>query len=55
MYAADNLSAYAVFGHRHMGEMLEQLEVEESQIIVYPAPAADSAGNSLHHVCDLPG
>jgi N-acetyl-gamma-glutamyl-phosphate reductase len=25
MYAADNLSAYAVFGHRHTGEMLEQL------------------------------
>jgi N-acetyl-gamma-glutamyl-phosphate reductase len=25
MYAADNLSAYAVFGHRHVGEMLEQL------------------------------
>src|ERR1700690_2288908 len=31
MYAADNLSAYAVFGHRHMGEMLEQLDVEEAQ------------------------
>src|ERR1039457_3896437 len=25
MYAADNLSAYSVFGHRHTGEMLEQL------------------------------
>ena len=25
MYAADNLSAYAVFGHRHTGELLEQL------------------------------
>jgi N-acetyl-gamma-glutamyl-phosphate reductase len=36
MYAADNLSAYAVFGHRHMGEMLEQLSVEESQIIFTP-------------------
>ena len=36
MYAADNLSAYAVFGHRHMGEMLEQLGVEESQLIFTP-------------------
>lgn len=25
MYAADNLSAYAVFGHRHTGEILEQV------------------------------
>jgi N-acetyl-gamma-glutamyl-phosphate reductase len=36
MYAADNLSAYAVFGHRHMGEILEQLGIEESQIIFTP-------------------
>jgi N-acetyl-gamma-glutamyl-phosphate reductase len=36
MYAADNLSAYAVFGHRHMGEMLEQLGLNESQIIFTP-------------------
>jgi N-acetyl-gamma-glutamyl-phosphate reductase len=36
MYAADNLSAYAVFGHRHMGEMLEQLGLEEAQIIFTP-------------------
>ena len=36
MNAADNLSAYAVFGHRHMGEMLEQLNLEESQMIFTP-------------------
>jgi N-acetyl-gamma-glutamyl-phosphate reductase len=36
MYAADNLSAYAVFGHRHMGEILEQLNLEEPQIIFTP-------------------
>ncbi len=36
MYAADNLSAYAVFGHRHMGEMLEQLNLEESQMTFTP-------------------
>jgi N-acetyl-gamma-glutamyl-phosphate reductase len=36
MYAADNLSAYAVFGHRHMGEILEQLNLKEPQIIFTP-------------------
>jgi N-acetyl-gamma-glutamyl-phosphate reductase len=36
MYAADNLSAYAVFGHRHLGEMIEQLGIAEEQIIFTP-------------------
>jgi N-acetyl-gamma-glutamyl-phosphate reductase len=36
MYAADNLSAYAVFSHRHTGEMLEQLSLTESQIQFTP-------------------
>lgn len=36
MYAADNLSAYAVFGHRHTGEMLEQLGVTSEQIQFTP-------------------
>ncbi len=36
MYAADNLSAYSVFGHRHTGELLEQLHLEESQIHFTP-------------------
>ena len=36
MYAADNLSAYAVFGHRHMGEMLEQLGLTEDQLQFTP-------------------
>lgn len=36
MYAADNLSAYAVFGHRHMGEMLEQLDLTNDQIQFTP-------------------
>jgi N-acetyl-gamma-glutamyl-phosphate reductase len=36
MYAADNLSAYAVFGHRHMGEMLEQLGLTPDQIQFTP-------------------
>jgi N-acetyl-gamma-glutamyl-phosphate reductase len=36
MYAADNLSAYAAFTHRHTGEMLEQIGVEASQIVFTP-------------------
>jgi len=36
MYAADNLSAYGVFNHRHTGEMLEQIGVEASQIVFTP-------------------
>ena len=36
MYAADNLSAYAVFGHRHTGELLEQLHLTSSQIQFTP-------------------
>jgi N-acetyl-gamma-glutamyl-phosphate reductase len=36
MYAADNLSAYAVFGHRHTGELLEQLHLNAEQIQFTP-------------------
>ncbi|MGA9668858.1 MAG: N-acetyl-gamma-glutamyl-phosphate reductase [Terracidiphilus sp.] len=36
MYAADNLSAYSVFTHRHTGELLEQIGVDESEIIFTP-------------------
>ncbi len=36
MYAADNLSAYAVFGHRHTGEMLEQLNLTTDQLQFTP-------------------
>lgn len=36
MYAADNLSAYGVFAHRHTGELLEQIGVNTSQIIFTP-------------------
>lgn len=36
MYAADNLSAYSVFGHRHTGEMLEQLDLTSGQIQFTP-------------------
>jgi N-acetyl-gamma-glutamyl-phosphate reductase len=36
MHAADNLSAYAVFGHRHTGELLEQLHLAEDQIQFTP-------------------
>jgi N-acetyl-gamma-glutamyl-phosphate reductase len=33
---ADNLSAYSVFGHRHVGEMLEQLKLEPCELIFTP-------------------
>jgi len=33
---ADNFSAYSVFGHRHTGEILEQLRIEASQLIFTP-------------------
>jgi N-acetyl-gamma-glutamyl-phosphate reductase len=33
---ADNLSAYAVFNHRHVGEMLEQLNLESSALTFTP-------------------
>jgi N-acetyl-gamma-glutamyl-phosphate reductase len=36
MYAADNFSAYSVFGHRHTGEILEQLSLESSQLQFTP-------------------
>jgi len=36
MYAADNFSAYAVFGHRHTGEILEQLHLESDQLQFTP-------------------
>ena len=33
---ADNFSAYSVFGHRHTGEILEQLTLNSSQLIFTP-------------------
>jgi N-acetyl-gamma-glutamyl-phosphate reductase len=36
MYAADNLSAYGVFGHRHTGELLEQIGVGAGEIVFTP-------------------
>jgi len=36
MYAADNLSAYGVFTHRHTGELLEQIGLKADQIVFAP-------------------
>jgi N-acetyl-gamma-glutamyl-phosphate reductase len=36
MYAADNLSAYNVFGHRHTGELLEQLALRPEELQFTP-------------------
>jgi N-acetyl-gamma-glutamyl-phosphate reductase len=33
---ADNLSAYSVFGHRHVGEILEQLELQAAEFTFTP-------------------
>jgi len=33
---ADNLSAYAVFNHRHLGEMVEQLELDDQELTFTP-------------------
>jgi N-acetyl-gamma-glutamyl-phosphate reductase len=33
---ADNLSAYSVFGHRHTGEILEQLALDPCELIFTP-------------------
>jgi N-acetyl-gamma-glutamyl-phosphate reductase len=36
MHAADNLSAYSVFTHRHTGELLEQIGVSADDIVFTP-------------------
>jgi|HubBroStandDraft_5_1064220.scaffolds.fasta_scaffold58222_2 N-acetyl-gamma-glutamyl-phosphate reductase len=36
MYAADNLSAYGVFSHRHTGELLEQVGLTANEIVFTP-------------------
>ena len=36
MYAADNLSAYGVFTHRHTGELLEQIGIGANEIVFTP-------------------
>lgn len=36
MYAADNLSAYGVFNHRHTGELLEQIGIDAGEIVFTP-------------------
>jgi N-acetyl-gamma-glutamyl-phosphate reductase len=33
---ANNLSAYSVFGHRHLGEILEQLELNDGELTFTP-------------------
>ena len=36
MHAADNLSVYGVFTHRHTGELLEQIGIDASEIVFTP-------------------
>ena len=48
---ADNLSAYGVFTHRHLGEIAEQLQIEHKRNHLHAASAADSAWNSFDDLC----
>ena len=48
---ADNFSAYSVFGHRHTGEILEQLRLDAGQLDFHAAPFADSARNPVDYLC----
>ena len=45
-----DFSAYNVFGHRHTGEMLEQLGLDDGLAAIHAASAADSARHSFHHL-----
>ena len=42
-----DFAAYNVFGHRHTGEMLEQLGLDRAVSAVHAASAADSSRHSL--------
>ncbi len=57
MYAADNLSAYAVFGHRHTGEILEQLHLNPDQLQFTPhlLPIPRGILTTLYVRLDEPG
>ena len=48
MYAADNLSAYAVFNHRHTGELREQLATHARADSVHAPSVAYPTRNSFH-------
>ena len=36
MSVADNLSAYSIFSHRHVGEMVEQLGLDADELTSTP-------------------
>jgi N-acetyl-gamma-glutamyl-phosphate reductase len=54
---ADNLSAYSVFGHRHVGEILEQLHLEAAELIftphLLPIPRGILSTVYVHLNCEL--
>ena len=51
MHAADNLSAYGLFSHRHTGELLEQLDLSEEQIVFTPHLLPIPRGILVNHIC----
>ena len=48
---ADNLSAYSVFAHRHVGEILEQLKLDDGELIFTPHLLPIPPGNSFDDLC----
>ena len=54
---ADNLSAYSVFGHRHTGEILEQLALDSCELIftphLLPIPRGILSTIYLHLNCEM--
>uniref|UniRef100_E6PZX9 N-acetyl-gamma-glutamyl-phosphate reductase (AGPR) (N-acetyl-glutamate semialdehyde dehydrogenase) (NAGSA dehydrogenase) n=1 Tax=mine drainage metagenome TaxID=410659 RepID=E6PZX9_9ZZZZ len=55
MYAADNFSAYGVFSHRHAGELIEQLEIDETSITFTPHLLPIPRGILATQLRPLPG
>jgi hypothetical protein len=55
MYAADNLSAYGVFAHRHTGELLEQLGVDAESLTFTPHLLPIPRGILVHDLCAICG
>jgi len=48
---ADNLSAYSVFGHRHVGEIVEQLQLTAQELILHRTCFRFPAGFFRRFMC----
>jgi N-acetyl-gamma-glutamyl-phosphate reductase len=54
MYAADNLSAYSVFAHRHTGEILEEIGISGCEIVFTPHLLPIPRGILSRFMCTSP-